>query len=73
MTTPASLEHEEEAAVAVVDMQVIWVVLLQEESPSGKVAALLCQWQQEAVRQPGEQVLHQLEACPTLPNSLIQG
>ena len=48
------------------DMQAIWVVLLQEETPNGKVAALLCQWQQEAVRQRGEQVLHQLEVCPLL-------
>lgn len=47
-------------------MQATWAVLLPEESPSGKVAALLCQWQQEAVRQRGEQVVHQLEVCPTL-------
>ena len=66
MTTLASLEPEEEAAVAVEDMQVIWVVLLQEESPSGKAAVPLCQWRQEAVRLRGEQVVHQLEVCPTL-------
>ena len=48
-------------------MQAIWAVQLQEESPSGKVAAPLCQWQQEAVRQRGEQVVHQLEVCPTHP------
>ena len=58
--------------MVVVDMQAIWAVLLQEESPSGKVAALLCQWQQAAVRQRGEQVLHQLEVCPTPPFSLPQ-
>lgn len=53
----------------VVDMQEIWAVLLQEESPNGKVAALLCQWRQEAVRQRGEQVVHQLEVCSALPFS----
>lgn len=51
------------------DMQALWVVLLQEEIPSGKVAALQCQWHQEAARQRGEQVVHQLEVCSTRPHS----
>ena len=53
--------------VAVEVMWVIRVVLLQGEIPNGKVAALLCQWYQEGVRQHGEQVLRQLEVCPILP------
>ena len=60
-----SLDQEDEAAAVVVDMQVIWAVLLQEETPNGKVAALLCQWQQEAVRPRGEEAVHQLEVCHT--------
>ena len=50
-----------------VDLLETWAALLQEESPNGKVAALLCQWQQEAVRQRGERVVLQLEVCPTFP------
>lgn len=45
-------------------MQATWAELLQEESRSGRVAALLCQWQREAVRRRGEQVVHQHEVCP---------
>ena len=48
-------------------MQATWAVLLQEESPSGKVAALLCQWQQEVVRQHGEQVVRPLEVMSHTP------
>ena len=36
------------------------------------VAALPCQWQPEAVRQRGEQVVHQLEVRSILPYSLTQ-
>lgn len=53
--------------MVVVDIRETWAVLLQEENPNGKVDALLCQWQQAAVRQRGEQALHQLEVCPTPP------
>ena len=53
--------------VAVEVIQAIWVVLLQGEIPNGQVAALLCQCHQEGVRQHGEEVLRQLEVCPTLP------
>ena len=64
------LEHGEEAVVVVVDTQVTWVVLLQEESPSGKAAVPLCLWRQEAERPRGEAaVVHQPEVYSTIPSA----